>query len=224
MAQSLDTRSAGAQITAVFPPQPALASAPRLSEPLWQRQEGESDEEWRAFGAWVDSRDWHRVGALCGLSQQGALELATRWAWHARTRAWDGEKASEAVSDRKAHQEAVQVARRALPDLLRAESDLATSLLVFAHAELVAHQELARAQAEGRAGETRMPYLSLREILMATRVAQQGVRDFAVFSKPIGVESASATPGEGVWDYSSQPPEVLRLIQQARAAARGSSA
>jgi hypothetical protein len=193
--------------------------APKLAEPLWQRQAGETEAEFDAFGAWVDFRDWHRVGAIAGLSQPEALELATRWAWHARTRAWDAEQASEADSERKAHQKVAQVARNALPELLRVDAAIVQELGELVHEELAAHHALARASAKGEPGAA-LPTLSWGDVLRGARVVQQGVRDLERIARPVTPETAGEAREPG-WDFSRASSEQLKAIQAARAAARG---
>ena len=204
----------------MYPPQPKLSTAPRLREPLWQRQDGEQDEDWEAFGTWVDCRDWHQVGAICGLTQQEALETATRWAWHARTRAWDAEHEREGATERKAHQAAVLGAREALPELIQLAKLGTAELLNLAHDQLVRHTAMAHSFATGEAGSARQPYLSWADVLRALRVGQQAVRDLERMARPIGPDSLGEVGGakDGQWDFSKLPSEQLRLVQLARAA------
>lgn len=202
----------------MFPPQPRLSAAPKLVEPLWSRQEGEDDDQWRAFGAWVDSRDWHRVGAVAGLSQPDVLELATRWAWHARTRAWDSEHEAEGLSERKAHAQVAQVARELLPDRFRQADAVVRDLFEATHQELARHIETIRAQAAGEP-PSRMPWLSWTDVLKGVRVAQQGLRDLEKFSRPVSPDSVSEVRDEGAWDFSKLADDQLKSVQAARAAA-----
>jgi hypothetical protein len=155
------------------------------------------------------------------LTQQAALETATRWAWHARTRAWDAEHESQAATERKAHAAAVLVARQALPEILQEQIACLRQLQQLALSEMVRHTAAAEAFATGSTGDHRPTYLPWREVLATFRVATQAARDLAAIARPTGPDSLGEVSGkEGQWDYSKVTGEALRAIQLARAASK----
>lgn len=78
-----------------------LASALPLNEPIWQRQEAENEQEWRAFDRYLTSRNLTRVVQELGLPDHSVRLTAVRWSWHLRTIAWDRAITVDALASAK---------------------------------------------------------------------------------------------------------------------------
>jgi hypothetical protein len=79
-----------------------LAPAIPLTEPHWQRQAAETDQEWFAFAAYLETRSMAQASARTGYRYEAIEHTAVRWSWHTRTQAWDRSVASagwEAAKD-----------------------------------------------------------------------------------------------------------------------------
>lgn len=78
-----------------------LAEAIPLHEPVWQRQDAENEQEWRAFDRYLVSRSLTRVIQELGLPDHAVRLTAVRWSWHVRTIAWDRAVTADALSGAK---------------------------------------------------------------------------------------------------------------------------
>lgn len=174
-----------------------IAQAAPLSEPLWQRQDTETDAEWQAFLVYQRTRSIHSAASESGYPAAAVEYTAARWSWNARMLAWDRE------TQRVAWAANIEAAKAAVSESILARAAISRM------ANDIVQQELAKIQK--RVAETPVAIYEkpndLRHVAHLGALALQDIVDDA--QSPA---DAQQTPA----DWSRLTPKQLERAAELR--------